>query len=886
MASQMRSSRTPFRIAVAVAAAVFSCAPPAVAQANFSVVHTFPGPAPARPYAPLVQGLDGNFYGTTFEGGDNNSGTIFRMTPAGVITIVHQFTHVGLDGSAPRAGLVQANDGTFYGVTTFGGPGDQGMGGSGTVFQMTTAGVVTGLFPFGGPTDGSSYPIPTLFKGNDGNFYGTTFTDGLPVVNGVNTGSGTVYRFTPGSGIFTIHAWDRGPTDGGFAVAGVIQARDGNLYGTTNQGGPADLGTVFKVTVGGTVTLLHTFAGGTTDGQNSWGGVIQGRSPDNNLYGTTVFGGAEGCGTVFRIATDGSGFTILHSFNFTNDGCEVLAGLVQGTDGNFYGTTHAGGTSNNGTVFKMTPTGTMTKLHDFNDANGSHPYASLIQGTDGNFYGTTFYGGANHAGVVFKITSAGVFTLLQSFGGGTDAARPMAPLIVGTDGNLYGTSEIGGIADKGTIYRMSPAGAVTILHSFINYTFVGGGINVHSYSALVQATDGNFYGAANTFDVPTQTVLYKITAGGTFTALHTLSTATEGFNASALIQATDGNFYGTARSGGTSNVGTIFKMTPAGTVTVLHTFLGGSDGDSPYAPLVQGSDGNLYGTTFSGGASNSGLAFKIALTGSGYTVLHSFVASTEGANPQAPLIQALDGNFYGTTQESGASQGGTIFKMTPGGTVTVLHAFDNTATDPLLPFIAAPNGALVQAADGTFYGTHVGDGATTFGMIYSMTPAGVFTVLHTFNGSDGATPYAGLVRASGTSFYGTTYHGGPTYHGLSTIGPTGVGEVFRLSFAAPFTDEPLVPQVTTIKAVHITELRTRIDTARGFYHLPAYQYSESVAAGVSIKSTHIIEMRAALLEAYNAAARTPPTYTTSPAVGVPIVVADIADLRSAVRAIE
>jgi uncharacterized repeat protein (TIGR03803 family) len=247
-------------------------------------------------------------------------------------------------------------------------------------------------------------------------------------------------------------------------TASLIEATDGNFYGTT-PGGGSGFGTVFRMTPGGTVTVLHDFAGG-TDGADPEASLVQ--ATDGNFYGTTVSGGTDsfgsGLGTVFRMTPSGT-VTVLHSFTGVGfgDGDGPLAPLIQATDGNFYGTTSSGGTSNAGTVFQMTPSGTVTILHAFTGGmggiDGAIPEAALIQATDGNFYGATYSGGTSNGGTV---------TVLHTFTGGTDGSHPFAALIQATDGNFYGTTGNGGASgpDRGTVFRMTPAGAVTVLHAF------------------------------------------------------------------------------------------------------------------------------------------------------------------------------------------------------------------------------------------------------------------------------------------------------------------------------------------------------------------------------------------------------------------------------------
>jgi uncharacterized repeat protein (TIGR03803 family) len=428
-----------------------------------------------------------------------------------------------------------------------------------------------------------------------------------------------------------------------------VQGSDGDLYGTTVHGGQAGLGVVFKITPAGTLTTLHSFAGYPTNGAGPEAGLVLGT--DGNFYGTTFVGGASnsrgagGCGTVFKI-TPGGTLTTLHSFwsqTGCTDGAFPVAGLVEGTDGNFYGTTNKGGTGSCpgvalacGTVFKITPAGTLTTLHSFDDADGAYPFGALIQATDGNFYGTTLQGGANDDGTVFKITPEGALTTLHAFEYG-DGAYPEGGLVQGTDGNFYGTSSYGGANDKGSVFMMTPGGEPTTLYDFCSET---------------KCTDGAVPDAG-------------------------------------LIQATDGNLYGTTTEGGSSSncvngCGTVFELTSGGTLTILHSF-DGTDGDSPSDGLAEITTGILYGTTFGGGADDDGTVFSLSVglkpfvetdptsgaVGTKVTILGN---TLEGAisvtfNGTAATFKVVSSTEITTTVPSGATTGYVKVK-TPSRTLT------------------------------------------------------------------------------------------------------------------------------------------------------------------------------------------------------------------------
>jgi uncharacterized repeat protein (TIGR03803 family) len=354
------------------------------------------------------------------------------------------------------------------------------------------------------------------------------------------------------------------------------------------------------------------------------------KGQDGNFYGTTQSGGVFDEGTVFTITTTGAE-SVLYSFDSAPDASNPAAPLVLGTDGNFYGTAQSNGAfgsqETDGAIFKITPAGSESVLHSFGGTatDGQYPVAGLIEGSDGNFYGTTELGGTNcnaggvACGTFFKVTPAGVETVLYNFGATvTDGNQPIAGLVIGADGNFYGTTQLGGTHGVGTVYKMTPQGVETVLYSF---------------------------GA----------------------------TSTDGAEpAAGLILAKDGNFYGTTSAGGAHDQGgTVFKITPEGVETVVYSFgASSSDGTFPVASLIQGADGNFYGTTSVGGSNGkgssiAGIVFKLTPAGV-ETVLHSFSASAEGdgSDPEGALIQDSAGNLYGTTFLGGANGNGTVFKIT------------------------------------------------------------------------------------------------------------------------------------------------------------------------------------------------------------------------------
>ena len=372
-----------------------------------------------------------------------------------------------------------------------------------------------------------------------------------------------------------------------------------------------------------------------------------------NAYGLATSTGAVL--TVTSITAPGTGLTIVYSFTGGNDGANPN-GLLRTANGSFYGTTQNGGTNLAGTVFQMTANGTLTGLYSFTGGNdGATPFAALAQAPDGNFYGTTYQGGADDNGTVFRMTPSGLLSNLFSFTVAT-GDLPYAGLVLGSDSNFYGTTYQGGAAGRGTAFRISTNGTLTTLHSFSNG--LDGG---HVAAELLRAGDGNFYGTTYKGGASGYGTIYRVSPGGSLTTLASFSSINGALPLAGLVQDLGGNFYGTTTSGGAYNNGTVFRMSPAGVLANLYSFGGGADGSYPAAALLQGSDGNFYGTTAYGGAYGDGTVFRLTPAGT-LTTLVAFDGYA-GANPQAAMIEDADGSLLGTTQNGGADDSGVIFRL-------------------------------------------------------------------------------------------------------------------------------------------------------------------------------------------------------------------------------
>lgn len=715
---------------------------PAAAQVSYEVMHAF-AESPLAPVGRLVEGRNGLLYGTASSGGEFGVGGIYALarnaTTTMSVSILHSFN--GADGAGPAAGLIQGADGNFYGTAVQG-----GTNGLGSVFKMTPGGQVTTLHSFSG-TDGQ-FPLGALVQGSDGYFYGTASEWGDGQVSRV---TGTIFKISGEGQFILLHLFDL--TDGGNPRGALVEGVDGSFYGTTSGGGVDGLGTVFKITPDGTLTLLYSFR---SDGPREPGDLLL--ASDGNFYGSATtqgFGDQTQPGAIFRMTPDGT-VTFIH----TMQGTGSAISLIQASNGSLYGVSRPFPGGTRGTLFALTLDGAFTTLFTFpawSTSNSFNP-TSIMQGQDRRLYVTSGGGGVGNRGFAVGFTLDGAPTAGAQFNDDSPL-YPLGRILQGPDGNFYGTSCAGGTLNLGTIFKMTPAGAVTTLHSFA-------GLEGACPVGLLLASDGNWYGATTSGGQYQRGAVFKMTPSGSLSILHPFTPDDGSSAVAALIQGRDGALYGTAYRGGASRLGTVFKITLAGAFTRLHSFTGlGDEGAGPIGGVVQGCDGNFYGTTETGGGVNNlGTIFR--MTGPGQvTTLHSFSTARDGASPEGDLLQASDGALYGTTRlGSIAGSTGTIFKITTGGLLTNLHEFAPSEG-------AEPYAGLIEASDGRFYGTtfgsnahHLGDSG--FGSVFSMSASGNFTLLHAFSGGDGARPFARLTQTRDGAFYGTTVFGGSGQRGV------------------------------------------------------------------------------------------------------------------------
>ena len=674
--------------------------------------------------------------GLTSNGGPEGKGTAYSIkTDTKAYNVIRSFVDWG---SGPVSELVRGTDGFLYGMTPNG-----GTYGHGTLFKISTTGDITILKHFNYYAEGGN-PKGSLIQATDGNFYG--------MLNGSSTSSGAIFRITPGGQFFIVKNLNFG-TDGGGPNGRLLQASDGSFYGINTSGGAFGYGTIFRLTLGGVYSVLKSF-NGTTEGGSSYGSLMQ--ASDGALYGMTRSGGNNKAGVIFRIETTGA-YRVLKHLSYSADAAEPRGNLVQGRDGWLYGMAPTG-SAYNGVIFKINMAGTSFVLLHKIDAgvDGGNPHGSLVLGRDGFFYGqTSIAGGSGSTGTVFKIGANGGLSVVKRFSEATEGGWAYGSLIQAPDGAFYGMTSAGGKNSKGTIFKL--VGSTLTVLSHLN------GINQGSEPVgnLVVGKDSAYFGVTRTGGAFNYGTIFRI-CGGVTTILKSF-TRTDGEKpVGGLLRGKDGNLYGMTEYGGTNGAGTIFRYTASGTFSVLRHMSAATDGGHPQGTLVQGADGLLYGVAYSGGPTGYGTIFRIGTTGgTTFKVLRSLVFSTDGDRPLGGLTIGKDGAFYGMTSNSTR-----FFRIDALGNFSVKKTM-SYSTDGGTPY-----GNLLLGTDGNFYGTMSTGGASFGGVIFRITPDGLYTKLRQLNPAlDGSEPKGSLVQGTDGAIYGTTSKGGTN----------NVGTIFKLS---------------------------------------------------------------------------------------------------------
>ncbi|HWN94760.1 MAG TPA: choice-of-anchor tandem repeat GloVer-containing protein, partial [Methylomirabilota bacterium] len=681
---------------------------------DYRVLHAYPVGGPnTRIIGALFEGSDGLLYGTVPGIGTNNAGNHFSMNKDGTgYTILRPFDA----GVGAPYDLLEGSDGLLYGWGT----GSNALVVQALLYRMNKDG--SGLATM------HSFDVylglARLFEGSDGVLYGSAYDTR-------NNGQGFLFKINrDGSGFAVIR---------NIGVVGLFEGRNGRLYfdgmASINRDGTGYTGynTVFfpmqppqvatnigtvntlegqdglfyfssaifstNLTIvttvmrvggnGGEAQLLHVFDGSPYDG-GGYTRLIQGT--DGTLYGTTLNGGKSDVGTIFKMQTNGLGYTVLWNFSRTGgDGSSPFAPLMQASDGALYGSTVGGGSYNNGTAFRLTLDGNLTHLHHFigYGLDGTGPSASLVEGTDGLLYGVLYASDTNTAyGAIFRMGKDGSgYQMMRPFT--HNSYRPVE-IIEGNDGLLYGVTLFGNISGRGSVFRMNKDGG-----GYTNLTYFGNGSAFGSSPVgIEEGNNGALYVACTSGGTNGNGTVFRINKNGTgLVVLRHFRSGGAGeayLPRGGLLQASDGFLYGTTGNGGANNKGTLYRMAEDGSdYQVLWSFgTSLTDSASPTGPLVENPDGFLYGTTGGGGTSNRGTVYRVRKSGTEFLILRS---KTEAAGESGGVCAASNGLVYGITGQGGQSGFGTLFSLlpgTPGGPLQPLPQTTNVAANATFSFMA------------------------------------------------------------------------------------------------------------------------------------------------------------------------------------------------------
>ncbi len=576
---------------------------------HLTVLHSFRGGTDGALPTGDVLLVSGNLYGTTSCGGTGTgcsgggAGTVFKLDAAGHETILYSFSG-GADGSSPQAAVILDAAGNLYGTTEQG-----GTSGAGVVFMLDPSDHETVLYSFLGGSRGG-YPWAPLILDEAGNLYGTAA--GSPETAGV------VFKVNPAGQETVLHAFV-GSGDGRTPLAGVVRDAAGNLFGTASRGGPAGQGMVFKVDTNGQETVLYDFPGKRDGAKPRAGLAVDGAG---NLYGTTSAGGD---GTVFKVDASGKYSLVYMFASAQDGKSPYAAVTLDPAGNIYGTTYTGGANfSDGGTVFKLDASGKETVLHSFglSTSDGASPAAGVTLDAAGNLYGTTLQGGNagcfiySGCGIVYKLDASGNESILYAFTGGADGGNPLGGVTLDAAGNVYGTTSDGGSASgtsgNGVVFKIAATGQMSVL-----YTFTGGADGGTPEAGMIFGPDGNLYGTTYIGGTTGHGVVFKLSLAGQLTVLYSFTGGADGGNPLAgVIFDSAGNLYGTTAAGGTPasgyGRGVVFALDPAGHETVLHTFTAPPDGTTPNGGVVLDSAGNLYGTTYQGGKQTEGTVFKLS----------------------------------------------------------------------------------------------------------------------------------------------------------------------------------------------------------------------------------------------------------------------------------
>ena len=593
----------------------------------------------------------------------------------------------------------------------------------------------------------------------------------------------------------------------------LCQATNGKLYGMTQNGGSYNVGVIFEFDTVTNLMVRKFDFNGAVNGSNPSGSLIQ--ASNGKLYGMTENGGANNMGVLFEFDLTTNTYTKKVDFAGAASGSYPLGSLVEAPNGKLYGMTSNGGTNNIGVLFEYDPaTSTYTKKFNLTSGTGSRPNGSMVLAPNNKLYGVTYIGGTNNSGVIFEYNyTTSTYTKRMDFATTTTGSNPYGPLMLASNGKLYGMTLQGGTSSYGVIFEFDP----TTFAFVKKFDFTGNATGYYTRGGLAQASNGNLYGMTYTGGVNGMGVLFEYNlSSSTYTKKIDFAGTSNGSTPyGTLLKVSTGKLYGMACYGGTNNMGVLFQYNSiTSAFTKILDFDVSVNGNSPYGSLVKASNDKLYGLTYFGGANNNGILFEYDPYTNTFVKKLDFAGTTNGSYPRGSLVKASNGKLYGMTEKGGVNSLGALFEYDPttstyvkkldfsgaangespcgsliqasngklygmtssGGTgnLGVLFEYDY-ATSTYTKKIdfagttngASPEGSLIQASNGKLYGMTRGGGSGSNGVLFEYDPAtSTFTKKIDFTGSNGRWPFGTLIQASNGKLYGMTYFGGTSDFGI------------------------------------------------------------------------------------------------------------------------
>lgn len=618
--------------------------------------------------------------------------------------------------------------------------------------------------------DGSGYQQASAFENNS---EGTVPKAALiETENGTligATSSGGVYEagtlFRIENGVFTKIA-DLDPSIHGSNIqTDLLVLNDGTFITATSSGSANGAGAILSFDENGNVEVLFEFVSSST-GSNTSGSFAY-DSGANIIYGLCSDGGENGNGTAFRYAINSGIFSLIHEFEGTTYGSSPRGGLIRGEDGILYGTARFGGSLNQGTIFSINPIeNEFQVIYALNSAtlDGRYPVGRLVQTDSGLLLGTCSEGGTSGAGTIFSCTTSGTFTRLHSFSATVNGGFPQSGLTYGADGFYYGVTEFGAANGFGSFYKIEETGGFVKLED-MQYTANGS----NPIGGLTLLENGDIAGTAGSGGANNFGTVFIYNEDLGLSKIHDFSLPLGGSDPNGSI-ASGTDFYGVTASGGAFNTGVFYTNGLDGERTKIYDFNGSLEGQNPNGQIVEVGNGTFYGTLRFGGPNSAGSVYSLTASGE-FELLHSFDGGANGQFPYSGVLAHSDGNFYGTTINGGNNGDGIIYRITPEGIFEKLY--------DLFGFFdgGSPEAGLIEGADGLIYGLTSEGGNFNGGTLFQFNPETTsFTVLHQFSSStDGSAPKAALLWHSDGSFYGTTTEDG-----------SGEGTLFRYNLSSGF----------------------------------------------------------------------------------------------------